>query len=355
MNGMRIAQVAPLWMSVPPDRYGGTERMVHSLCEGLIDRGCDVTLFASGDSRTRARLRKVCRTNVSSMMAAGTAYEYEHYANAAYADAIACSGDFDLIHCHLGFQQVPLSQLSRAPVLHTFHITPSIDDCWVLDRYRDVAVAAASAAQVAPVKPERRKSIRVIPHGIDFGAYPAGLERGTFLVFLARMSPQKSPVHAVRIAEQAGMPLVLAGAPLNQAERDYFDREVRPLIDGERVRHVGLVDHKAKCDLLRNAAALLFPIQGEEAFGLAMIEAMACGTPVIGWNRASVPEIIDPGVTGFYGDSIEALAAQVKGARSLDRHRVREHARRRFDLPRMVDDYAHLYHELAEAAAATRP
>jgi len=349
---LRIAQVAPVWVPVPPPEYGGTEMIVHLLGEELVRRGCDVTLFAAGSSHTSGRLRRLCPEAVVDMMAGGAAYEYDHYANANLVEALASSEAFDVVHSHLGFQQVPLGRLARTAYLHTVHITPSADDRWVLERYPDVAVTAVSHAQVAEVAPARRRAIRVIHHGIDFDAYTPGAAPGRYLLFLARMSPQKSPLDAIRIAERAGLPLVLAGAPQNADERAYFEAEIAPRIDGRRVEWVGRVDQRRKQELLREAVALLFPIQGNEAFGLAMIEAMACGTPVIAWRRASVPEIVEHGATGFHGTSVDELAGFVERAMALDRAAIRARARERFHVTRMVDEYLAVYADLLRPAAA---
>ena len=340
---LRIAQVAPVWSAVPPAQYGGTELMIHLLTEELVRRDCDVTLFASGDSRTSARLHPLTAVPVTRLMVLSEAEEYDHYANANLVEALRTSASFDVIHSHLGFQQIPVGTLSKTPVIHTLHTTPSVDDRWTLERYPDVPVVAVSRAQVEAVSPPRRESIRVIHHALDFEAYTFEPGPGTYLAFVGRMNPQKSPLDAIRIAELAGMSLVLAGAPENATEEEYFNAEIVPRLDGSRVRHVGRVDHARKNEVLRNAAALLFPIQGNEAFGLVMIEAMACGTPVLAWNRASVPEIIDPGETGFYASTIEELASHVSGAVALDRTGVRERARRRFELSRMVDEYLLAY------------
>jgi glycosyltransferase involved in cell wall biosynthesis len=352
MQRLRIAQVAPVWVPVPPYSGGGTEMIVHLLAEELVRRGCDVTLFAAGASRTAGRLRRLWPEAVVDMMAAGAAYEYDHYANANLVEALASSDAFDVVHSHLGFQQVPLGRLARTAYLHTVHITPSADDRWVLERCHDVAVTAVSHAQVAGVAPARRRSIRVIHHGIDFDAYAAGSGTGRYLLFLARMSPQKSPLDAIRIAERAGLPLVLAGAPQNAEERAYFEAEIAPRVDGRRVEWVGRVDQRRKQELLKEAAALLFPIQGDEAFGLAMIEAMACGTPVVAWRRASVPEIVEHGATGFHGTSVDELASFVERAMGLDRAAVRARARDRFHVTRMVDEYLAAYVDLLRPAPA---
>ena len=340
---LRIAQVAPLWARIPPATYGGAELMVHLLTEELVRRGHDVTLFAAGDSRTRARLRAVCADSVSEAMAKGEAYEYVHYANALLAEVIREGESFDVIHCHLGCAFIPLGAVSRTPVVHTLHIVLSVDDRWVVNRYPDVPIAAISEHQAAAIPRERRRNVRVIHHGIDFDAYEFSAEPGRYLAFLGRMGPQKAPLDAIRIARAAKQRLVLAGKPQNAEEEVYFAQKVKPLIDGKEVVYIGPVNHQQKNELLRRASALLFPIQGEEAFGLAMIEAMACGTPVIGRDLASVREVIHYGETGFYGDSVERLTELVPGALALNRRAVREHARRRFSHGRMADDYVQMY------------
>lgn len=341
-------------MSVPPTQYGGTELVVSHLTEELVRRGCDVTLFAAGASRTSGRLACVHPMAVVEMMGARAAFEYDHYANANLVNALVRSDEFDVIHSHLGFQQLPLGRLARCAFVQTVHTTPSIDDRWAMEQWPDVAIVAASHAQVAAVSAARRASVRVIPHGIDFEAYVPGVDPGDTLVYLARMSPQKSPLDAIRIAERAGMPLVLAGAPENAEEVAYFEAEIRPHIDGRHVRYVGRVDQRQKNELLRRAAALLFPIQGDEAFGLVMVESMACGTPVLGWKRASVPEIVDHGRTGFVGSSVEELAGFAAQATTLDRVAVRAQARNRFHFTRMVDDYLAAYAALIPGSSRRR-
>ncbi len=336
-------------MSIPPATYGGTERVVHWLTEALCRRGHEVTLFAAAGSCTSAALHEVVPGGLIEAMARGHAYEYEHYSNHALAEAVRRSAEFDVIHCHLECRTIPVGVGARARVLHTLHTPLSPDDCWILERYPNVAVSTVSHYQASVIPAARRASVDVVHHGMDFGAYRASHEPGRYLAFLGRMGRQKSPAAAIRVAREVGMPIVLAGEPEDAVERAYFTEHVQPHVDGDRVRHVGRVDDRQKEALLRGAAALLFPIQDEESFGLAMIEAMACGTPVVASARASVREIIDVGITGFHAESVDELAPLVAAAVRLDRAVVRRRAEERFGVEAMVNGYLSVYGALARA------
>ena len=342
-NKLRIAQVAPLWTAIPPVNYGGIELLLALLCEGLIDRGHDVTLFASGDCRTRAKLRPIIPLNLTELMSRGEALMYEYYLNAVMAAVMAAQDEFDVIHCHLPPAWMPFAAAIRKPCIFTLHTCPHADDEWVMRNFPHVRVAAISRAQIAGAALRLSREFPVVYNGVDFAAYDASFEPGKYLAFLGRMSPEKNPLDAIRIAKSSGMPIILAGRPQNSSEAAYFQKNIEPLIDGERVRWIGLVNHPQKVELLRNAAALIFPIQWEEPFGLVMIEAMACGAPVLAVRRGSVGEVVDEGITGFTAESPDALAPLVAKTCALDRRRVREQARSRFGSDKMVDDYAALY------------
>lgn len=346
---MHIGLVGPLWAPVPPTTYGGTELLVHLMADRYVDDGHHVTLFAAADSKSRANLRFVS-SNLIEMMAAGEAYEYEPYANALLCEAIEASGDFDVLHTHLGFAQVPLLNLARCPVVHTMHIAPSRDDVWAVLRAPEVAVVGVSHAQVRPLIDAGAHNVSVIHSGCDFDSFDPADDPGSYLAFLGRMGPGKNPLGAIEIARACDLPLVLAGRPQNRDEIVYFDDHIRPLVDDDRVRFIGAVGHAEKNELLRNAAALLFPIVDIEAFGLVMIEAMACGTPVVARRFMSVAEIVDDGITGYSAPTIEELPELVHAAFGLDRRLVRAHAQKRFSHDRMADEYLALY-----ASVAARP
>lgn len=347
---LRIAQIAPLWASVPPATYGGIELRLHWLTEELVACGHDVTLFASGDSKTSANLRAVCDANLMEAMAKGAAHQYENYINANIVAALRESDTFDVIHCHTGCSHIPFSKLSNAPMLHTMPIALSVDERWLLNRYPDVPMVAISHAQLASVPADRCEHIWVVYHGCDFGVYELETQPGDYLAFLGRMGAHKSPLDAIRIAKAVDMPLVLAGKPQNPVEERYFREHVMPLIDGEQITYIGPVNHRQKNDLLKNARALIFPIQWEEPFGLVMIEAMACGTPVVACKRGSVSEVVDVGKTGFYADTADALVPLVPQALALNRRAVREHAMSRFSHQRMVNEYLHVYESLIQTS-----
>ena len=348
MNGkLRIGLVPPLWTPIPPKTYGGIELVVHLLTEELVRQGHDVTLFGTGDSRTAAKLEPVCERNVLDYMAATDACVYEAYANAAVARVLARAGDFDVLHFHIGMHWLPFATLAQTPSIFTIHTFASYDDRWLARNFPGVALVAISHCQAAQLAEGRE--VPVVYNGCDFGAFEPRFEpegQGRYLAFLGRMSHDKNPLDAIRIAQAAGMPIVLAGRAQDKKEEAYFEREIRPLIDGDAVRYMGPVNHEQKNELLRNAAAMVFPVQWPEPFGLVMIEAMACGTPVLARSLGSVAEVVDSGVTGHYAPEIAGMQELLPATLALDRRRVRAHAEGRFSFTRMVEGYVELYRRL---------
>jgi glycosyltransferase involved in cell wall biosynthesis len=343
---LRIAQVAPLWTRIPPATYGGIEMLMKLLVDDLVARGHDVTLFASGDCFTDAKLHPVTELNLTETIERGEAYCYEYYTSAAMAEVLARAQEFDIIHYHFSTAWLPLAATTATPGLFTVHTCPHIDDEFVFRRWPQVAVNGISQSQMRGAAVRTGREFPIVHNGCDFSAYDPSFEPGSYLAYLGRMSMEKNPLDAIRIARTVGLPIVLAGQPQNAREQQYFAEQIQPLIDGEMVRWIGPVNHSQKNELLRHASALLFPIQWDEPFGLVMIEAMACGTPVVAHRRGSVAEVVDDGITGFHSGVIDALAEFVPRALELDREKVRAHAETRFGSRAMVDAYVALYHRL---------
>jgi glycosyltransferase involved in cell wall biosynthesis len=346
-NLLRIAQLAPTYERVPPAAYGGTELVVHLITEELVRRGHEVTLFASGDSLTSARLRSVIPLpfRYGDVVDGLRHAEYLQLANAQACFLAAAEGEFDVVHNHAGIEGLVLGATSQTPVLTTNHnpFVPLTKPIWDAYPWAHHAISAASAATFPS-----RGALPPIHHGIDVASFPFGARPEGYLLFLGRFSPDKGAGRAIQAARVAGSRLVLAGK-VDAADSDYFTKEVEPAIDGDRIRYVGEADADDKRRLLAGADALLFPIDWDEPFGLVMIEALASGTPVIGFRRASVPEIVEDGLTGFVVDDGESMATAIGRLAEIDRHACRREAERRFTVERMVDDYIGHYESIREA------
>jgi glycosyltransferase involved in cell wall biosynthesis len=349
---MRIAQLAPTYERVPPRTYGGTELIVHLTTEELVARGHEVTLFASGDSRTSATLRSI--TPIAQRYGDSTDdgplhAEHLHLANAQAAFLAAADGRFDLVHNHAGIEGMVLAATSRTPVVSTMHnpFVPATQPVWDAYPWSHHAVSAASAATF-PARGARPP----ILHGIDVESFQFG-ERpdDDFLLFLGRFSQAKGAARAVEAATRAGRRLVLAGK-IDPADAAYVEAEIQPAIDGDRIRYIGEVDGPTKRDLLARADALLFPIEWDEPFGLVMVESLASGTPVVGFRRASVPEVVEDGRTGYVVDDLDGMVEAIGRIDQIDRRACRASAEERFTVDRMVDDIEAMYRAiLAEVGA----
>ncbi|HEX5207926.1 MAG TPA: glycosyltransferase family 4 protein [Steroidobacteraceae bacterium] len=335
---MHIAQVAPLYESVPPHLYGGTERVVSYLTEELVSQGHRVTLFASGDSHTSAELVAICERAVR--------LEPEPPAAVALHTLLleavfARSDEFDVIHCHTDSIHLPLARRCGVPVITTLHGRLDIAGLEPLHReFAELPLVSISNAQRAPLP--WASWAGTVHHGLPLGLHRPHYDAGSYLVFLGRIAPEKRVDRAIAIARRAGLPLKIA-AKVDRADQAYFTAEIQPLLAGPGVEYLGEVDENAKTELLGGALALLFPIDWPEPFGLTMIEAMACGTPVIAFAHGSVPEVIDPGVTGYIVTSIEEAAACAGRARGLDRRACRRQFERRFCAGRMAREYCSIY------------
>ncbi len=309
---MKIAQVAPLYESVPPKGYGGTERVVSYLTEELVAQGQDVTLFASGDSRTEARLIAACDAalRLDDRCRDSLAAHFRMLGQVA-----ELAPQFDLIHFHIDYLHFPLTQRQAWPHVTTLHGRLDLAELRPLYRqFPRQPIVSISDAQRLPLP--FANWIGTVYHGLPLGLHSFRSQPGKYLAFLGRISPEKRPDHAIEIARRAGMPLKIA-AKVDRADCDYYEQVIQPLLHagGNHVEFIGEVGGRDKDEFLGGAHALLFPIDWPEPFGLVMIEALACGTPVIAYRRGSVPEVIDEGVTGFVvADLDEAVRAVARVA-----------------------------------------
>jgi glycosyltransferase involved in cell wall biosynthesis len=338
---MKIAQVAPLYERVPPVSYGGTERIVSYLTEELIHYGHELTLFASGDSLTAGRLIAPCERSlrVNSSNVDSMAYNFlqlEHVFQEARS--------FDVIHFHIDYLHFPLSRRQRVPTVTTLHGRLDIPDLVPLYReFSDMPVVSISNDQRKPLS--WINWLGTVYHGIPLDLYDFKKDQGSYLAFLGRISPEKRVDRAIEIAKAANIKLKIA-AKIDAVDRDYFEREIRDSLDHPLVEFIGEIGEEEKKNFLGNAYALVFPIDWSEPFGLVMIEAMACGTPVVAFRRGSVPEVVDDGVTGFVVDSIDEGASALEKIQHFDRERCRKVFEERFSVKRMARDYVRIYEKL---------
>ena len=347
---MKIAQIAPLAESVPPKLYGGTERVVAWLVDELVDLGHEVTLFASGDSVTGAELIPVCpralrlgrpRTDPMAMQAA------------LIEEVASRAKDFDLIHAHIDWLHLPLLSRLGVPFLTTCHgrlDLPLFPD--VIRRFPSAALVSISENQRIPLP--QANWVGTVYHGLPPDLLRPSFEPGSYLAFLGRLTVEKGPEPAMRIARAVGMPLHIA-AKVPRGETTYFKERIEPQVDGRQVRLIGEVNDRAKQGFLAGAAALLFPIDWPEPFGLVMIEAMACGTPVIAFRSGSVPEVVDHGITGFVVSDEEEAIQAIGRLSKLDRRRVRAQFEKRFTSRRMAEEYLNHYAALAPEVNNVKP
>ena len=346
---LRIAQVAPLYESVPPTHYGGTERIVSYLTEELVAQGHDVTLFASGDSRTKATLVAACPRSLR--LDPACVDQLAHHV-LMLERVMQRADEFDIVHFHIDYLHFPLSRRQRLTQVTTLHGRLDIPDLVPLyNEFREMPLVSISNAQRAPLPWVNWQD--TVYHGLPVDRYRFRPETGQYLACLGRISPEKGIDRAIEIAKQVGIPLKIA-AKVDRADRDYFAQVIEPLLDHPLVEYLGEIGDDRKDEFLGNAYALLFPIDWPEPFGIVMIEAMACGTPVLGLRRASVPEVVDPGVTGFVVDDVEGLVRAIDHADGIDRRACRRRAEERFGVGRMVDDYERTFAEVIESAAGER-
>ena len=338
---MRIAQIAPLMEAVPPKLYGGTERIVAYLTDELVAMGHEVTLFASGDSSTTANLEPGCER---ALRLDSTVRDSVAPLLAMLEKVAQRARDFDVVHLHCDYLGYPVLRRAGVPFLATLHGRLDLPELKSLYRvFSDVPVISISNSQRRPL-PEAAYFATVY-HGLPERLLLRGSGSGGYLAFIGRLSPEKAPDRAIRIAARAGMQLKIA-AKIDPVDRDYFKAEIEPLLAQPHVEFIGEIGEHEKAEFLGNAAGLLFPITWPEPFGLVMIEAMACGTPVIALPNGSVPEVVEDGITGFIvGDDAAAVSA-AEQVHLLDRTLIRAIFERRFTARRMAEDYLRIYQDL---------
>jgi glycosyltransferase involved in cell wall biosynthesis len=341
---LRIAQVAPLYERIPPKLYGGTERVVSYITEELVRRGHQVTLFASGDSQTGAKLAPGCP---QSLRLAGKpelgAFLQLPMLSDVYEDA---ASRFDIIHSHIDYWSFAFARLIKVPTVATMHGRLDVEELHpVYARYRGVPLVSISDAQRGPLP--LMNWVQTIYHGLPRNLLRFSPGPGKYLAFLGRISPEKRPDLAIDTARRIGIPLKLA-AKVDVVDRDYFEAVIKPRLSPPDVEYIGEISESEKGEFLGNALALMFTIDWPEPFGLAMIEALACGTPVIARPCGSVPEVIRPGVTGYIVESVDEMAAAVGKIEKLSREGCRREFENRFTAEIMVDRYEQVYRRLIE-------
>ncbi len=343
---MKIAQIAPLYEAVPPRLYGGTEMVLAHLCDSLVELGHDVTLFASAESSTAANLVPV-RDHSLRLDAVPLKSDSAAHLRMLYEVREVCHR-FDILHFHLDLLHLPMFEQVAHRSVTTVHSRTDLRDLpAAYARWPNYGLVSISDQQREPL-PDGNW-LATVPHGISPARYCCNerIDRG-YLAFLGRIAPEKGPDVVIRVARQAGIPLRIA-AKVDAADRVWFDTVIRPLLDDPLIEFIGEIGAERKAEFLANALALLFPIRWPEPFGLVMIEAMACGTPVIAWDRGSVPEVIEPGLTGFIVRSEHEALEAIGEVGRLDRRAVRARFECRFTARRMAEAYLDVYRTLLAA------
>lgn len=338
---MRIAQVAPLLESVPPRRYGGTERVVHYLTETLVEKGHDVTLFASGDSATSADLVAVCR---HALRESKVFCDPSIWHTRQLTEVVRLAERFDIVHFHTDYFHFPIWRHIATPQVTTLHGRLDTTDLSVIyDEFTDMPVISISNSQRKPLP--QANWLATVYNGIPAANYDFRDASGSYFAFLGRFSPEKGPEDAIEIARRLRTPLKMA-AKIDPVDRDYFAARIEPQLDDPLIEFVGEVDEAGKNELLGGAKALLFPIAWPEPFGLVMTEAMACGTPVIAYENGSVNEVMKDGVTGFVVHNVDEAVAAASNLDSINRQNCRDHFERNFSVRTMADGYEAAYQKL---------
>ena len=338
---MKIAQVAPLFESVPPKLYGGTERVVSNLTEALVSLGHDVTLFASGDSKTNAKL--VATVDESLRLNPKCVDPLAHHI-VQLQEVMERANEFDIIHFHTDYIHFPFSEHLKIPHVTTLHGRLDIPDLQpVYNKFQEQPLVSISNDQRKPLP--QGGFVDTVYHGLPASLHQPGDGNGGYLAFLGRISPEKGLVRAIEIALAFNMKLKIA-AKIDKADEYYYEKEIKHLLEHPLIEYVGEINEEEKCFFLGKAYAFLFPINWAEPFGMVLIESMACGTPVIAHPMGSVPEIIEPGKSGFLVNTIEEAVEALRSLKNFDRSQVRKAFEKRFTAERMAEDYMQVYEQL---------
>ena len=342
-NKLRIAQIAPLWFPIPPKKYGGIERIISFLTEELVKRGHDVTLFASGDSKTKAKLVSVTKRGLISQGIPWHDYTWTGLNTSIVFEMV---NKFDIVHSHWGFFSVFFQKFVKTPVLYTFHNIPRFNDHrWkILDYYKkDLNVVFVSQSEKRNSPIEFKKSW-VVYNGIDISQFKFNPKPKDHFVWIGRVSPEKGIENAIKVAERTGINLLLAGQ-IQEMRKDYFEKTIKPHLS-KQIKYIGELTTEKLSNFYGQAKACLYPIEWEEPFGLIMAESMACGTPVIVFNRGSAREVIKDEKTGFVVENINEMIKAIKKIDKINRMACHQRVEKYFTYQRMVDDYEKIYYEI---------
>jgi len=346
MKKLKIAQIAPLWFSIPPKKYGGIERIVHFLTEELVKRGHQVTLFASGDSKTKGKLISVVKKGLISQGIPWFDYTWNNF---SAARALEMASEFDILHCHWGISTIFYQKFIKTPILYTFHNIPRENDHrWkIFEYYKNEILAVFVSKSEMRNCPVKFKKNWVVYNGIDLNQFKFNPEPNNHFVWIGRISPEKGIENVIKVAKRLKLKLLLA-AQLQPMMKDYFEKEIRPNLNS-RIHYVGELSQNQLSKFYGSAKALFYPIEWEEPFGLVMAEAMACGTPVIVFDRGSAREIVKDGKTGFVVKNITGIVKSIKKIDKISRQACRQRVEKYFTYQRMVSDYEKVYYEILKS------
>lgn len=343
MKKLKIAQIAPMWFPVPPEKYGGTERIISFITEGMIKKGHTVELFAPGNSKTKAKLTALSDKGIIEQGVAWTDYWWNVF---NHAKAFERAEEFDIIHCHWHFMGSFFQRFTKTPVVHTLHnILKPEDFRWqILKEYQNDFNPVFISQSEKDDSPINFKNNYIVYNGIDIAPFKFNSTPQDHLVWIARICPSKGAKEAIEIAKQLGMKLLMAGQ-LQPQHEEYFEKEIKPELN-DNIRYLGELSEKEIAELYGSAKAFLYPINWEEPFGLVMVEAMACGTPVIVFDRGSAREIVEDGKTGFVVKGIAGAVEAVKKIDQIKREDCRKRVEDNFTKEVMVEEYEKLYYKV---------